>query len=255
MSRPTISRPRLRMLATAASASAWIGERAQAGGAVAVLLVGRRRPHRLGRQFLHARGRGRGQRHAGHRHHRRRLSAARQHHHRGKQTAEPQRCSAKCSSPVLTQSWPQPQRHRQRRADADSTAAPTVAPDSTRRALRMSLRNWLRLSSMPLLSAAVELVERRGRVVLAGAERHLGGGLVVADRDVGVDPVVGRPPPGQQLLGVLPGRSCRSRRRGRGSRTVAAASCRCVGSRTACGRPRRRAGSTTASRRRGPAAR
>src|SRR5262245_9992337 len=30
-------------------------------------------------------------------------------------------------------------------ATTDSTAAPTVAPDSTRRALTMSLRSWLRL--------------------------------------------------------------------------------------------------------------
>src|SRR5205807_8989952 len=42
-------------------------------------------------------------------------------------------------------------------AATDNAAAPTVAPDSTRRALRMSLRNWLRLSSMPLVSAVSSL--------------------------------------------------------------------------------------------------
>ena len=48
----------------------------------------------------------------------------------------------------------------------------------------------------------VEFVERRGGVVLTGAQRHLGGGLVVAHRDVGVDPLVGRPPLHQQLVRV-----------------------------------------------------
>ena len=70
-------------------------------------------------------------------------------------------------------------------ATTDSTAAPTVAPDSTRRALTMSLRSCSRLSLDAFVQRLVELVEGGRRVVLAAAQCHLRRGLIVADRDVG----------------------------------------------------------------------
>ena len=157
-------------------------------------------------------------------------------------------------SSVLAQPRPQPERHRDRRDHAEHRRADGRARQHPPRVddvvaqLLTALRDALG-------QRGVELVERGRGVVLAGAERDLGGGLVVADGDVGVDPVVGGAPAPQQLFGVgqvgLVDRVVAAEV----VRRAAAASCRCAGSRTACGRPRRRAGSATASRRPAPAGR
>ena len=203
MSRPTISLPAVADVGDGGVGLGLVGERA-AGSP-----CGRSRPRRsaparsqLGRQLVHARGRGRRERDAGRRHHRRRLRRSPLSTSAAAADQRPQTHLRASAHHRYSLSLGHNPSATAIAATTDSTAAPTVAPDSTRRALRMSLRNWLRLSSMPLVSAVVELVERGRRVVLAGAERHLRGGLVVADRDVGVDPVVGRPPPLQQLFGV-----------------------------------------------------
>ncbi|CFR94801.1 Uncharacterised protein [Mycobacterium tuberculosis] len=49
----------------------------------------------------------------------------------------------------------------------------------------------------------VELVECGGSIVLAFTQCHLSGSPIVADGDVGIDPVVGLPPAHQQLVGAL----------------------------------------------------
>ena len=255
MSRPTISRPRSRILATAASASALLGNGRRLAVRSQLSSSGLGGCGGSGGSLGHP---GRGGR------------RQRRHRRRHVYSVWPQPASTVAVTTAMQARAP-PAAGRHHRyslslghrpsataiaAPTDSTAPPTVVPDSTRRADRMSLRNWLRLSRMPLDSASSSLSNAGGGVVLAGAQRHLGGGLVVADRDVGVDPLVGLPPLDQQLVGARPGRSCRWRRCGPGIRP----SCWCIwfrraGSRTVCGRLRRRGGSATASRRRGPAAR
>ena len=260
MSRPTMSRPRSRIVGDGVVGLGLGGERPQARGQVAVVVGVVRRQRQLGRAAppcppasaaasvrVGVGGTGVG------------APAARQHGHHGDRDAEHSLigCSSsrKRSSAVLTQPRPQPQRHRDRRDHAEQHAAPTVAPDSTRRALRMSLRSCSRLSPMPLVSASSSLSKAGVESSSPRAERDLRRGLIVADRDVGVDPVVGRAPAPQQLLGVGQIRLVDRIVAAQVLRQAAAASCRCAGSRTACGRPRRRAGSATASRRRAPAGR
>ncbi len=131
MSRPTISRPRSRIVGDGGVGVGLVGERPQAGGAVAVVVARVRRAGRLGRQLGHP-GRGRAAPasapaapsvYCG-------AAAAGQHGRRDDRDAgkRAQRSSALCSSrerssPVLAQSRPQAQRHRDRRADRQHRAA------------------------------------------------------------------------------------------------------------------------------------
>ena len=258
MSRPTMSLPRLRMLATAASASALVGNGRRLAGAVVLGggdgLHGFRgqpppcppasaapasRPARGSavRPALQPAST---------------ASAASTTARERSSAASVLRASAHHRySLILGHS---PERHRDRRDHAQHRGADGRARQHPPRVDDVAAQLLAALLDA-LGQRGVELVERRRRVVLAGAERDLGGGLVVADGDVGVDPVVGGAPTPQQLFGVGQVGLVDRVRRGRGSRTAAAAWCRCAGSRTACGRPRRRAGSTTASRRRAPAGR
>src|ERR1700722_3966627 len=54
-----------------------------------------------------------------------------------------------------------------------------------------------------LTQGTVEFVEGGGGVVLTATQRDLGGGPIIAHRDIGVDSVVGPPPLGQQFVGAL----------------------------------------------------
>ena len=66
---------------------------------------------------------------------------------------------------------------------------------------RQDVRTQLRPALLDTLGErSIELVESGGGITLTGSQCYLGGGLVVADSDVGVDPFVGLPPLVQQLI-------------------------------------------------------
>src|SRR3984957_7612804 len=111
-------------------------------------------------------------------------------------------CGAGAWSSILAQSGPQPKGDRDGRAQAENDTTDRGAGQPTAR-VEDVVAQLITALLHGLTQRTVEFVERGGGVLLTAAQRDLGGGPVIANRDVGVDPIVGPPPLGQQLIGAL----------------------------------------------------
>src|ERR1700740_1733199 len=111
-------------------------------------------------------------------------------------------CGAGAWSSVLAQSGPPPKGDRDGRAQAEHDTTDRGAGQPTAR-VEDVVAQLITALLHGLTQRTVEFVERGGGVLLTAAQRDLGGGPVIANRDVGVDPIVGPPPLGQQLIGAL----------------------------------------------------
>src|SRR5262249_4611331 len=130
------------------------GEGPQAGGRVAVLTGAVRRQHGFGRQLLHTDGTGRRQRRNGGHRQRFGVPATGQQDRGGERDDTGARAPDAGRPRHYRYSFSRGHRPRATAMAAPrlSTTPPTCAPDSPLRALRTSLRRWVRLWSMALPS-------------------------------------------------------------------------------------------------------
>src|SRR5271170_1068415 len=112
------------------------------------------------------------------------------------------RCGTGAGSSVLAQPGPQPKSDRDGRAQAEHDTPDRRAGQPAARVEDVVAQLVATLLHR-LTQGTVEFVEGGGGVVLTATQRDLGGGPIIAHRDIGVDSVVGPPPLGQQFVGAL----------------------------------------------------